>query len=273
MDIKNNGKDITILILIIVTSFSMGMNAHFLLEKKEEPRVYINSLYDGQEVHSVVVIGASITPGNYTYKVYINGEYKSNTIPYYWNNINEPAGNYSIVVYIYNSNGTIIANDSTVIEIPAYFEVPLDYEFTEDFVVHKNQTVVFKDGDYYVAYEGDMNGYDGIDNKIYLSVNNFGNIILDNAKLYTTWFISEGNSTVTMKGSSRISGYKTEVYYAPNKKKYEISGIRFNDNAILYITDGTTFYLEHATYIDQYKDSYGQIYSFLEDSELIYENT
>jgi len=189
----------------------------------------ITSLEDNQEVHSIVVVDAT-TWGASRIEVLVNDIEMANYLPFYWNNMLEPVGEYSITVNIYGDNDTIISSDTKKVIIPETWTVPEDYEFTENFVVHKGQTV-------YINYATDIasdsyyNGKTDIDEKTYFYINNFGNLYI-NAKIKAQGIYCEENSNLYLNAVVETIDISEEMILVNGNKDYYI---RLDDSSYIEI--------------------------------------
>lgn len=163
----------------------------------DESGCIITSLEDEQEVHSVVVVDAT-TWGASKVEVLVNGVLMANYLPFYWNNIEEPVGEYNITVNIYDDNNTIISNDTKTVIIPLEFIVPDDYVFDEGFVIHEGQTVTFDNNTWELYQRLVNNGINRNDLKNWYPINNFGTLIIKDANVWCDTYEGWSNSQLIL---------------------------------------------------------------------------
>jgi len=208
------------------------------------PRVAISSVEDGQEVHSIVVIDA-VLDGVDRIEVAVNGEVVANYLPYCWNDYQMPPGTYTIEVrgYVGTSKTPAVTDKKTVV-IPESFVVPADYAFTENLVVHPNQTVLFKEGEWTVGRPAESEDWIPIDEMEYFTVTVYGDLVLDGAVIHADKISVEGNGTLTVKNGASLT---TELYGFDcdcGSSMAFSSYIRLDDNAVLFLGQ------EYSEYID-----------------------
>lgn len=197
--------------------------------------VYITSISDGDIVHSVVPIDASNVVTEIV-MVLLNGTLLANYLPYFWNNIHYPAGSYNITVRVKLRDAIKAGQwvqDTRIVTIPEEFIVPTNYNFTEDFVVHYGQTVWFEDYNWTVASAFYGNGLNDYNERTMLSINIYGNLIIDNATLECGWFIAEDYSNTTIINNGTVIAINSEKVVYPSGYVSTLSGMRFDDYAIL----------------------------------------
>ncbi len=137
--------------LFLLLLFPLGFLTAFygfpqVIERPAGLGVSITSFEDGAIVHSKVVIDASFDGDVQSIAVKINGKEYANYVPYIWNNILEPAGEYLISVEATDITDSVSSAEKTVI-IPEYeVYTPENFTCTEDIVIHKGQTVIWRDG-------------------------------------------------------------------------------------------------------------------------------
>lgn len=211
--------------------FILGNN----IFKDNNSSVKITSIENNEEVHSVVVIDASTTNAD-SVEVLINNKTFANYVPYYWNNMLEPAGTYNITVKI-TRNG-VVSEDTKSVIIPKTLRIGKNYDFTEHFVVHKNQTVIFEDGYWKIADDEYSNGLTNINEITMFSVNVFGQLDIINSTIECKTFCGEENSVTTLNNSHIIvtKRYNQDI---PDEGLTVISAnaIRFDDKALLKHTN------------------------------------
>lgn len=218
-------KDAPLLIaIILITAFGGGMIGY---NAAPNPVIKITSIADGSEIHSIVPLDAVFDKGDEV-GVWINGTKMSSVLPYYWNNMLYPAGDYDVSVGVLKNGKWTY--DNITLTIPKEFIVPKDYEFAEDFVVHEGQTVIME-GKFSVSSKDISNGWNSIDEHIYYDINVYGILYL-NASVKCATFLCEDNSKMYYYGSNITLMEKNYLdynggYFGPNI-------VRFDDNAVLY---------------------------------------
>ena len=258
MDRKNLSIGAVLLIIGCFIGGSVGYNI-------QPSGIKITSIKNGDEVHSIVPIDAVFDKGDEV-GVWVNDSKISSIMPYYWNNMLEPAGDYEVKVGVLKD--TKWTYDTVIITIPKEFIVPKDYNFTEDFVVHVGQTVIFKNGVWDISTPVYSNGLTPISEREMLSLNNFGTLIVDNAVITCKYATCEGNSVLDIK-TGKI--FTTERYYIE-----ELSGnfhaVRFDDTSSAYLpniltSSGNIVYCYYIDYSEDILDSTG--FHFTESSVIL----
>lgn len=252
-------KKLSYLVFLIVGLLVGSGSTYFLTANTS---VQITSINDRQEVHSIVVIDASTWNADEV-EVLVNGSVVANYLPYYWNNMLYTVGEYMLTVRVKNDG--IWTEDSKTVIIPETFIVPIDYEFTEDFVVHEGQTVTFEDFGIVKIADGNLqNGHTSLDGLNYYSINVFGELILKNSILKCAIFEASGYGIVRLLNDSAIIQTESVAMYQPNGWfAGDFPSPRFNDNAVLSY-DETIPVIVHSVDMISINEIY---YWFMEDSQ------
>lgn len=232
-------KKLLSMVAIFIVAFGGGFWANEAINKN----VSITSLKNRQEVHSVVVVDASTWEADEV-EVLINGKKVANYLPYKWNNMLEPVGEYDITVRV-KSGGTWTEDTKTVV-IPEEFTVPSNYTFDEDFVVHEGQTVTFEDGTWNLERGTYSNGVTPENEKTYYAINVFGDIIIENANIVSATVCVEENGTMTFKGDSHIS----------IKKDIESKNFGIHSKRIVRFDDYSKLYVDNAIDLNEIPEKY-----------------
>lgn len=232
-------KKLVSMVAIFLIAFGGGFGTNYLIGNNEFSdvegyRVRITSLEDNQEVHSVVVVDASTWNADKV-EVLVNGELVANYLPYYWNNMLEPVGEYDITVNIYSENETLVSTDTKTVIIPEEFTVTEDYVFDEDFVVHTGQTVYFPN---YVSVSANYysNGETPLDERTYFSINVFGTLYIESG-VRCKYFTAEENGSVYLMDGN----IKSEMIEFEYDGHLIGANVRFDDDAVLYLSDTIEF--------------------------------
>lgn len=211
------------LIIGILFGFSIGS-----IRGPDDPEVNIISIEDGQEVHSIVVVDAIFDKGDEV-GVFINGTQTANYLPYYWNNMLYPVGDYDVAVGVYKNDKWTY--DNVTVTIPEIFIVPEDYVFLEDFVVHTGQTV-YMNHDFELSTVDISNGWNSVDELQYFSINNFGTLHI-NGNITCEDFLGEEDSITNWNDGDIVTQNIHTIDYGTHSTTSIY--IRFDDNALLNI--------------------------------------
>ncbi|MHA1776014.1 MAG: hypothetical protein ACTSWC_04525, partial [Promethearchaeota archaeon] len=256
-EIKTN---LLVLSLIGLIAFGAGLPIGiFAFNKNEEdesvPAINITSLENGEIVHSVVIIDAATITLD-SVEVLVNDVVIANYLPYEWNNMLEPVGTYNVTVRGYL--GAQVFQSTKIIEIPETFVVPIDYDFTQDFVVHTGQTVTFANGNWGIQSNSYTNGVTPINEKTPLHVNVFGDLIIDNSSITARTMVCDNSGSITLINNSHIETYERYPMILYNETSGEAAiwgdtySVRFDDDTVFYYDDSLN--IEEIFY--QYDDAF-----------------
>lgn len=197
--------------LFLLLLFPLGFLTSFyafprVIEHPTGSSVSITSFEDGAIVHSKVVIDASFDGDVQSIAVKINGKEYANYVPYIWNNILEPAGEYLISVEATDITDSVSSAEKTVI-IPA-FEVytPENFTCTEDIVVHKGQTMRWENGTFNCSIPFVDNGFN-LNYYKPIFINVYGNLTISNATIFSKEISLEKPGKIKMMNSILDMGY------------------------------------------------------------------